>query len=348
MSWVALRQFRGQAVVGTLVIAALTLSGIIGGASILHYYDTFVAPCAKYGSCSSATENFLFRYGQFRDVLDGIVLVAPGLIGIFWGAPLVARELESGTFRLAWTQSVSRTRWLGVKVGVVGALSVAFAGLGTLAVTWSLSPLDRVNAAPFGTFDQRDVVVLAYAAFGFTLGVAAGVVLRRSIAAMGLTLALFVGVRMSISNFVRPRLMTPAQKVFPYVFSPSGAEPSPKGWILTETVVNGLGKPVANDSALGSAPGATISVTRTGVNIGGVGSCPDIHGPSDLVRGSQSPAQMSTYVQRCIDELHIREIVRYQPLNRYWPFQIYESLIFVVLAVAVAALAFWWLRRRLG
>jgi len=48
-----------------------------------------------------------------------VVLVVPALIGVFWGAPLIARELETGTFRLAWTQSVTRTRWLAVKLGVV-------------------------------------------------------------------------------------------------------------------------------------------------------------------------------------------------------------------------------------
>jgi len=42
-------------------------------------------------------------------------LATPALLGIFWGAPLIARELETGTCRLAWNQSVTRTRWLTVK-----------------------------------------------------------------------------------------------------------------------------------------------------------------------------------------------------------------------------------------
>ena len=50
-----------------------------------------------------------------------LLLVVPAIIGIFWGAPLVARELETGTYRLAWTQSVTRTRWLAVKLAVVGS-----------------------------------------------------------------------------------------------------------------------------------------------------------------------------------------------------------------------------------
>jgi hypothetical protein len=59
----------------------------------------------------------------------------------------VARELETGTYRLAWTQSVTRTRWLAVKLGVVGLTSVAVAGLLSLMVTWWSSPIDRANLA---------------------------------------------------------------------------------------------------------------------------------------------------------------------------------------------------------
>ena len=69
-------------------------------------------------------------------MLDGLVVLVPGIIGIFWGAPLVARELEAGTYRLAWTQSITRTRWLATKLGVVGLLSMVAAGLLSLMATW--------------------------------------------------------------------------------------------------------------------------------------------------------------------------------------------------------------------
>src|SRR5262249_24464833 len=36
----------------------------------------------------------------------------PLLLGAFIGAPLVSRELEQGTYLLAWTQGVPRRRWL--------------------------------------------------------------------------------------------------------------------------------------------------------------------------------------------------------------------------------------------
>ena len=46
------------------------------------------------------------------------------------------RELEAGTQRLAWVQSVTRTRWLGVKLAVIGAVGVGLTALMSLAITW--------------------------------------------------------------------------------------------------------------------------------------------------------------------------------------------------------------------
>ena len=50
----------------------------------------------------------------------GLAYVVPAVIGIFWGAPMIAREIEAGTYRLVWTQSITRTRWLVSKLGVAG------------------------------------------------------------------------------------------------------------------------------------------------------------------------------------------------------------------------------------
>ena len=71
-----------------------------------------------------------------------IILLAPAVIGLFWGAPLIARELETGTSALAWNQSVTRTRWLAVKLAV--------GGLAAMAVTEALSLMQAWWAAPIG------------------------------------------------------------------------------------------------------------------------------------------------------------------------------------------------------
>ena len=79
--------------------------------------------------------------------IAGLILlyVTPGIIGVFWGAPLVTRELEAGTFRLAWNQGVTRTRWIAVKLAAVGLAAMAVSGLLSLAVTWWASPVDRAG-----------------------------------------------------------------------------------------------------------------------------------------------------------------------------------------------------------
>ena len=84
---------------------------------------------SRGGDCDSARDTFLRNDRSLRAFLGFLVIVFPAIIGMFWGAPLVARELETGTFRLAWTQSVTRTRWLAVKLAVVGGISMLVAGL---------------------------------------------------------------------------------------------------------------------------------------------------------------------------------------------------------------------------
>ena len=142
--------------------------------------------------CSTATTGFTDTDGPLQVFLDFLLLAVPLLIGMFWGAPLISREFETGTFRLAWTQGVTRTRWLAVKLGLVGVASMAVAGLLSLMVTWWSSPLDRVEMGPFATFDQRDLVPIGYAAFALRVGVTAGVLIRRTLPAMAATLVGFV------------------------------------------------------------------------------------------------------------------------------------------------------------
>ena len=169
-----LGQFRTQALVGVggLVVVAVVLA--VMGPHLAHLYGASVANCSAHSDCATAAAAFAQTDKSLRTWLGALVIVVPALIGMFWGAPLVAAELEAGTHRLVWAQSVTRTRWLGVKLGVVGLASMAIAGLLSLIVTWWASPVDRASMNVFGTFDQRDIVPVGYAAFAFALGVSAG------------------------------------------------------------------------------------------------------------------------------------------------------------------------------
>src|SRR5207247_399934 len=117
--------------------------------------------------CDLASGQFLSHDRFLQNALDLTARLAPALIGIFWGAPLLTRELETGTYRVAWTQSVTRSRWLLTKLGLVGLATVTVAGLLMLTITWWYRALDSVGTNQYSVFDSRDIAPIGYAAFAF-------------------------------------------------------------------------------------------------------------------------------------------------------------------------------------
>jgi hypothetical protein len=283
--------------------------------------------------------------------------VVPGVIGVFWGAPLLARELETGTYQLAWTQSVPRKRWLAVKLGLVGLASVAVTGLLSLMVTWWSSPIDRVNADPFTVFDQRGIVPFGYAAFAFALGVTAGMLLRRTVPAMAATLVVFAGIRVVVERVVRPYLIAPLRIVSAVVPPSPGngpgnpaAAPSPGDWVLSDQTINAAGRVVGQDGVIGYGGGRfgiLFSPAGEGrMTLQGVGLCPNrFPAQAGVAPGGGPNAAFSKAAGQCVTRL-VRQVLAYQPTSRYWPLQGYELAIFGGLALILAGFSFWWMRRR--
>jgi len=314
-------QFRMQAAIaaGALVVIAVVLA--VTGPNLVHLYDTTVANCTAHGDCAAAAAAFLSQDRLLQD-LGNVLIALPALVGIFWGAPLVARELETGTERLVWTQGVTRGRWILVKLGLVGLASIAAGGLLSLMLTWWSSPFDRVNMYQFtSVFDQRDIVPIGYAAFAFALGVTAGVVIRRTLPAMATALVAFVAVRLVFTHWVRPHLITPLRVV------------------TALHVTSGMSYNETNNGPLtliGAKPGAWVYSAQV-VNKAG-----------HLVSGSfldHGACLQSRAAPACIGQL--REALVYQPASRYWAFQWYEMAIFLGLALVLGGFCFWWVRSRL-
>jgi hypothetical protein len=140
-------QFRLQALVGAAALAIVAIVLAISGPSLHNLYTATVLDCRANGDCSSAASTFLRKDGGLQAALNVLVEVVPALIGLFWGAPLVAREFETGTHRLVWTET-TRTRWIAIKLAGIGLVSVAIAGLLSLTVTWWSSPLDAARMTP--------------------------------------------------------------------------------------------------------------------------------------------------------------------------------------------------------
>jgi len=352
--WLAWRQLRTQALVAAGLLVALTVAVTLSGPHLLHVYDTVVLPCTAHGDCASVTSSFQ-HLAVLSHPFSTLVMVVPILAGVFWGAPLVARELEAGTYRLVWTQSVTRVRWIVVRLAMVMLVAVVITALLSIAVTWWQSPVDRLNDSPFNSFDTRDVVPVAYAAFAVALGALLGAILRRTVLAMAATLVCFAAVRVAMERWVRPGLFAPRVANMRFLApSLNGGQvtirtPALDDWVLSDNVVTPSGKVIGQYGGIGPNGSFGFNVSNNGTAVfTGVGHCPNpIPVPPGGIRsGSSSPATQAA-IQRCVDSFHLREVLTYQPASRYWPLEWSEAVIFVALAVALGACCVWWVRRRL-
>jgi len=359
-------QARTQTAVAVAVLVIAAMLAAITGPRLLHFYDAYVATCSASNDCPSVTTTFLSSYRLMQISLPPVLLAAPALIGAFWGAPLVARELETGTFRVAWTQSVTRQRWLAVRLALSGLAAMAVAGLLSLILTWWFSPIDRVqlNRLTPAMFGVRGITPIGYAAFGFALGVTAGALIRRTIPAMAATVVAFTATRLAVAYYVTPNLIPPLRVASPFV-APTGTGPAPipgagvvkpGDLVLSDQVINGAGRVIGQNGGIGPNGAFGVQVTHGTVSLpGGAGTCPNkfplsgLGGPAGAIRGGGSPsAGFDAAIQDCVNRLGIRELVTYQPLSRYWALQWYETLLFAGLAVALAGLCFWRVRRSLS
>ncbi len=323
MIWLAWRQFRTQALAALAVVVVVTIGYGITGVQLHDLAKASGYPaCITVGHCHAfinalqASSGYQFLYSA------GMVLVygAPALIGIFWGAPLVARELESGSFRLLWTQSISRTRWLTVKLLMIGVAAMITAELLTLVVTWWCAPIDAVGGIGMGAyrfsppqFGSRGIVPIGYAAFAVTLGVAIGLVVRRTLPAMAVTFAIFVAIQVVVPMWVRPHLQAPVVLVTSITGRPMNIQISGPGEMLI----------MSTDPPDGAWALSEVDRDRAGhvVTLRATDACLQ-----------ESPDACTAYVLT----LHLTEELTYQPANRYWPFQIYETGIFLALSLALA------------
>ncbi|WP_410614903.1 ABC transporter permease [Amycolatopsis sp. lyj-109] len=318
MIWLIWRQHRKQALFTLAALAALAAIMVPTGLTMHAKYDSLgLGACrSTFGSASlmtqtEATSRCESLSHQFQQDFGGMMLIAvlfvvlPVLVGVFFGAPLVAREVEQGTHRLVWTQGVSRLHWALAKFGLVGAITAVLAVGYALGVSWWFEPLVGASAGrlTYLSFDVQGIVPVAYTLFALALGVFAGTYWRKVLPAMGIALVGFAVVRVAIEVFARPRYL-PAQNL---TFAPGGSQtpnPASGDWVMDLGVRNAAGELVLPNAQIGPCP---------------PGGCLDTEaGPGAT------------------------NWLRYQPGDRFWLFQGIETGIFVLLA---AALVFFALRR---
>jgi hypothetical protein len=334
MIWLTWRQFRIQAVAGLVLLALVVAFYAATGPGLAHLADT-----SGFAACTSGCAAMAKAFhddamagltGKLYYAAGAVLFLAPALIGVFWGAPLIAREFEQGTQRLIWNQSVSRGRWLTVKLAGVGLAAMAVAGLISLAVTWWAGDLDRAadpRVQPL-IYASRGVVPIGYAALAFVVWVTAGVLIRRTVPAMAVTLVLVVAAQIAAPFLLREHLVDPVvvTRALPGdavdhlmlhssgVMEVYGADPDVPAWVVGNDTLTPSGKVFtgpANWTACG--PSADRS------------ACP-----------------------RWIDTQHLTQRLSYIPDNRFWTLQWRELGVLMVISLGLATLSGWWVRRRVN
>ena len=141
MAWVTWRQHRVALVGLAVLLGAVAVYLWIQGRQMHHAYGVALA-ChpASSGACMNAYNYFTSTYDLEWKITPLALQAVPALIGAFLGAPVLARELETGTFRYAWTQGFGRSRWTLAKLVSLGVLAATAAELFSLVFSWYYQP----------------------------------------------------------------------------------------------------------------------------------------------------------------------------------------------------------------
>ncbi|GAA1262630.1 transporter [Sphaerisporangium rubeum] len=355
MIWLTWRQFRGSAAMMAAVLMVLVVVLALTGPELASDYAAGIAGCTPSDTCLDFFDRFFDDHDIIFLALTVVVLIVPALAGLFWGAPLITREMESGTHLLVWNQSITRGRWLVVKLGLIGLAAMLAAAVCSLAVTWWSEPLDRsavpemAQMAPV-VFGARGIAPMGYAAFAFVLGVTVGMLMRRTLPAMVLTLVVFAAIQVAVPLLVRPHLMPPVTGTFElgrenvdglggpqggpmHIYLRTSAVPGhPGAWVLSSELIDPSGRTISSGDG-GSGPSSTIATAV----------------PISTTSGPCSPQQLPA--GGCTAEfnrLGYRQLATYHPLDRFWPFQWIETGLYALLTLVLIWSSFWWLRRRLS
>jgi ABC-type transport system involved in multi-copper enzyme maturation permease subunit len=324
MTWVTWQQHRYQAAFAAALLTALAVVLLITGLHAAAVWHSALTQCAADHSCASLVGSNLSLGSPIITTLVVATSAVPVLPGLLWGAPAVASELETGTNQFAWTQSVTRRRWLAVRAGWLLLGAAVLAGSVSAIVTWWSGPFSALTADAFqvNRFDVTDIVPVGYAIFAMALGICAGTLLRRTLPALGITLAGFVAVRIVIALWLRLHYMTPVVVYYKLTspFTPPGSY-----LLVTDGFVGPDGKPGVLDDGVPNYNGVPL--------------------PSACMHATQNNPDPQA-VLPCLAAHGYQGSLAYQPASRFWAFQGIETGIFVVLAAVLIGITFLVLSRR--
>ncbi len=234
MTFLIWRLHRAHAIVAAAVIAAAAALIVPSGIAIANSYHHAVTNCsASHTGCGDIGFTVFGSNGAFTSLVQDLAMAFPLVLGILWGAPLIAREFEAGTEDFAWTQGVSRHRWVVTNLGWALFAAAAWGGALAALFTWWRGPDNAVDGpVKFIYFDVQGVTPIAYTVFAMALGIAAGALFRRVVPAIMTTLVVFPAVRIATALYFRP-LFAVSQYVSPRAH---GGTP-PLSWSVFEDIL---------------------------------------------------------------------------------------------------------------
>ncbi|HEX9518166.1 MAG TPA: hypothetical protein VF940_18530 [Streptosporangiaceae bacterium] len=297
LAWVTWRQHR-TAVAG--ILTALAVAAAVMTLVTAPSHDAF-PPQSRY------------RETMFASVL-WLLQLAPVLAGIFVGAPLLAREAENGTLKLAWTQGTGRVRWLLSRVIPIAALLAgAAAGVGA-ELRWWLATAGWAGPASWlpQFFSLNPLPFAGWVTLGLSLGIFLGALIRRTVPAMAATLVCYLALYYEVTLSSRQRYLPPLHRPLAVQFSSGGGYSYGAYW------------------ASGRGPGPDLLSTGLGWPNGRL----------------LSDAQIAHHSAGWFRLHHIQLWVTYQPASRYYLFQYIEFGWLIGLSLLLMAATVVLIRRR--
>jgi hypothetical protein len=323
LAWVTWRQHR-LALAGVLVLlGGLGLFMLFDGLAMHHAYTRLgLDSCGALSgpNCQSQLTAFQQDYGSLADHLPHLVMLLPGLIGVFVGAPLVARELESGTFRFAWTLARSRVQWIVTKLVLLALVLTAFTLAFSALFTWWYGPFDAITGrmTSYGAYEISGLIFAARALFGFTLGALLGLAIRRTVPAMAATAAAWLAVVLSSMVWLRPLIREPITTIGAAAKGPIPGNHMPFNATLVSNWIQ-------------DAAGHHVDFRQLFQQ-----AIIDNHGTPP------SPDQLNAYLA----QHHYSHWISYRPNGWFWHFQTVEASSYLILATLLAVVTVLLLRRR--
>lgn len=210
LAWVTWRQHRTALAAAAALLAGLSLIMLVNGL-IARSHHLGLAACHPAG-CAGQSASYNASYGGTATTIATLLQAAPALIGVFAGAPLVARELETGTFRYAWTQQCGPLRWIIAQLVPLAVVVTALAGAASAVTSWYEQPFisaGLVSSIRPVFFNVRGIDFAAWTAIAFAIAVFTGVLTRKTLPALAVSLAVWAGLFFATTIWLRPHYQTP-------------------------------------------------------------------------------------------------------------------------------------------